>query len=135
MIRKITFMTVAIAALLAFAAAPAFAKISDVSSGAARPVIQVSNTGDNANICVPAQQIVNTGNVANEQSVDQISGSFIPDASEVARLHDLGFDNADIQDLLLSGNLDDGSGDVDLTGSTLDVSGTLDASCDQSIVL
>ena len=42
-----------------------------ITSGAASPVFRFSNTGDNVNACPTSQQIVNTGNVANEQGVVQ----------------------------------------------------------------
>ena len=42
-----------------------------ITSGAAAPSFSFSNTGDNVNACPTSQQIVNTGNVANEQGVVQ----------------------------------------------------------------
>ena len=42
-----------------------------ITSGKASPSFSVSNTGDNSNICATGQQVVNTGNVANEQGVTQ----------------------------------------------------------------
>nr|MDQ3833160.1 hypothetical protein [Actinomycetota bacterium] len=38
-----------------------------ITSGAANPTTTIGNTGDNANLCTPVQQVSNTGNVANEQ--------------------------------------------------------------------
>ncbi len=49
-----------------------------ITSGAANPTTRISNTGDNVNLCTPVQQIVNTGNVANEQGV-VLSGSEVDD--------------------------------------------------------
>src|ERR671938_14781 len=40
-----------------------------ITSGAANPTTTIRNTGDNANLCTPVQQVSNTGNVANEQGV------------------------------------------------------------------
>ena len=45
--------------------------ISRLTSGAANPVTNISNTGNNVNLCPTTQQVVNTGNVANEQGVVQ----------------------------------------------------------------
>ena len=42
-----------------------------ITSGAASPSVDISNSGNNANICAPVQQTVNTGNVANQQGVVQ----------------------------------------------------------------
>src|ERR687883_1958504 len=36
-----------------------------ITSGAANPTTTITNSGNNANICAPVQQIANTGNVAN----------------------------------------------------------------------
>ena len=44
---------------------------SRIQSGSASPEVDISNTGDNVNLCTPVQQAVNTGNVANEQGVVQ----------------------------------------------------------------
>ena len=45
--------------------------IRRVTSGAASPVTNVSNSGSNANLAPTVQQTANTGNVANEQGVLQ----------------------------------------------------------------
>ena len=42
-----------------------------ITSGAASPSVDISNSGNNVNLCAPVQQVVNTGNVANEQGVVQ----------------------------------------------------------------
>ncbi|HZB83838.1 MAG TPA: hypothetical protein VE288_13450 [Rubrobacteraceae bacterium] len=44
---------------------------SRIQSGSASPSFSFSNTGDNVNACPATQQVVNTGNVANEQGVVQ----------------------------------------------------------------
>jgi hypothetical protein len=54
--------------------------IRRLTSGAAAPVVRESNTGSNVNFCPTTQQVVNTGNVANEQGVIQ-SGSRADDIS------------------------------------------------------
>ena len=46
-----------------------------ITSGKASPSFSVSNSGDNANICPTGQQIVNTGNVANQQGVSQYAST------------------------------------------------------------
>jgi hypothetical protein len=42
-----------------------------ITSGAASPSSSFSNTGNNVNACATTQQVVNTGNVANQQGVSQ----------------------------------------------------------------
>ena len=42
-----------------------------ITSGKASPSSSFSNTGDNVNACPTTQQVVNTGNVANQQGVSQ----------------------------------------------------------------
>ena len=70
-------MLVAILAIVLVAAAPALAQVSQefserrITSGKASPSFSFSNKGDNVNACPTEQQIVNTGNVANEQGVVQ----------------------------------------------------------------
>ena len=55
------------------AAGPASQEFSEsrITSGSAAPSFTVSNSGDNANLAPTDQQVVNTGNVANEQGVVQ----------------------------------------------------------------
>ncbi len=43
----------------------------DIESGEASPSVDISNTGDNANLCAAIEQSANTGNVSNQQGVDQ----------------------------------------------------------------
>ncbi len=43
----------------------------DVESGEASASVSISNTGDNANLCPAVLQSANTGNVSNQQGVDQ----------------------------------------------------------------
>ena len=42
-----------------------------ITSGKASPSSSFSNSGDNVNACPTTQQVVNTGNVANQQGVSQ----------------------------------------------------------------
>jgi hypothetical protein len=71
-------MLAAMLAIVVIAAAPAIAQplsqeFSErrITSGKASPSFSFSNSGDNVNACPTNQQIVNTGNVANEQGVTQ----------------------------------------------------------------
>ena len=83
--KKLVLM-VAMVAMVVIAAAPAFAQVglpsSDgsitqpfserrITSGKSSPTFDVSNTGNNANLCPTGEQVGQTGNLANEQGVDQ----------------------------------------------------------------
>src|SRR5215210_6715966 len=74
---KKLMLVVAMLAVVLVAAVPAIAQVEGefserrITSGTASPKVAVSNTGDNANLCPTAQQIAQTGNVANEQGVIQ----------------------------------------------------------------
>ena len=46
-----------------------------IQSGSASPSFSVNDTGDNANICPTGQQVVNTGNAANQQGVTQYNSA------------------------------------------------------------
>ena len=46
-----------------------------IQSGSASPSSSFSNTGDNVNACPTTQQVVNTGNVANQQGVTQYNST------------------------------------------------------------
>ena len=76
MLRKLMLLGAMLAAVLV-AAAPAFAQVSQeeserrITSGKASPSFSVSNKGNNANLCPTGQQVVQTGNVANEQGTTQ----------------------------------------------------------------
>ncbi len=67
----------AMLALALVAAAPAIAQLEqefsqeDVESGDVEPVVEISNSGNNANICPTVLQSANSGNVQNEQGVVQ----------------------------------------------------------------
>ena len=71
----------AILALVLVAAAPAIAQVSQeqserrITSGTASPKTEISNKGNNVNLCPTTQQSAQTGNVANEQGVVQYSSN------------------------------------------------------------
>ncbi len=96
--RKLMLLA-AMVAIVLVAAAPAIAQVSqgfsqeDVESGDVEPVVEITNSGNNANICPTVHQSANSGNVQNEQGVVQyqvevddigFGGSSIPIASESA---------------------------------------------------
>jgi TolA-binding protein len=75
-LRKL-MMLAAMLAVALVAAAPAIAQVSQEfsesrdKSGTASPKTEISNTGDQANLCAAILQAANTGNVLNEQGVLQ----------------------------------------------------------------
>ena len=78
---KKLMLVMAMLAVVLVAAVPALAQVgqgfgeSRVKSGPASPKVEVKNTGDNANLCPTAQQIAQSGNVANEQAVTQFEST------------------------------------------------------------
>jgi hypothetical protein len=122
-----------------------------ITSGAANPTTTIGNTGDNANLCTPVQQVSNTGNVANEQGVTQIGGPGTTTTPQLVLpfgffvgsdglVHDNdGFIVGTVNDFLVVPTTTDGfftpttSGDIDFEGSTIDIEPTETASCDQTI--
>ena len=96
--RKLMLLAAMVAVVLV-AAAPAMAQLAqefsqeDVESGGVEPVVEISNKGNNVNICGTVLQSANSGNVQNEQGVVQyqvevddigFGGSNITIASESA---------------------------------------------------
>ena len=92
-------MIAAMLAIVVVAAAPAIAQVEqgfsqeDVESGDVEPTVEISNAGNNANICAAIAQAANSGNVQNEQGVSQylaytddieFEGSSIEISSELA---------------------------------------------------
>jgi hypothetical protein len=75
-LRKLMILA-AMVALALVAAAPAIAQVGqgfsqeDVESGDVEPVVEISNKGNNVNICGTVLQSANSGNVQNEQGVVQ----------------------------------------------------------------
>jgi hypothetical protein len=122
-----------------------------ITSGAANPTTTIGNTGDNANLCTPVQQVSNTGNVANEQGVTQIGGPGTTTTPQLVLpfgffvgsdglVHDNdGFIVGTVNDFLVVPTTTDGfftpttSGDIDFEGSTIDIEPTESATCDQTI--
>ena len=143
--------------MLALSALPAMAQdfgqeFSErrIASGAANPTTTIGNTGDNANLCTPVQQVSNTGNVANEQGVTQIGGPGTTTTPQLSLpfgffvgsdglVHDNdGFIVGTVNDFLVPTTTDGfftptTSGDIDFEGSTIDIEPTETASCDQTI--
>jgi hypothetical protein len=115
--------------------------IRRASSGAANPTTRISNTGDNVNLSAPVQQIVNTGNVLNEQGV--VTGP----GTGTGCVDNFGFDCGFTTPFVDDGRVifvDDGIGgpffgdfdrvgDLDITGSTLTVGGDLNSTATQTI--
>ena len=70
-------VVLSLVAIALVAAAPAMAQVSqefeqeDVESGDVEPTVEISNTGNNANICGTILQSANSGNVQNQQGVVQ----------------------------------------------------------------
>ncbi|MDQ3965300.1 MAG: hypothetical protein M3246_02420, partial [Actinomycetota bacterium] len=68
------------------AVAPAMAQVSqgfeeeDVESGDVEPVVEITNSGNNANLCPTVLQSSNSGNVQNEQGVVQYQ---IPEVDDI----------------------------------------------------
>src|SRR5919205_3710709 len=102
--------------------------IRRITSGAANPTTNISNTGNNVNLCPTVQQVSNTGNVANEQGFVPVGNGFI----------DNGFlfpvDNGFIDNGFLFPNDNFGfGGDVDFEGSNITIEPSSTADCTQTI--
>ncbi len=73
-------------AIALVAIAPAMAQVSqefseeDVESGGVEPVVEITNSGNNANICGTVLQSANSGNVQNQQGVAQYQ---IPEVDDI----------------------------------------------------
>ena len=93
--------------------------IRGIRSGAANPTIDISNTGSNSNLAPTVQQSVNTGNVLNEQGA-VLSGSEVDSLGDVVDglsfIDGLGFD-----------------GDIDFSGSSVDIAPSLTGGATQTI--
>ncbi len=70
-------VVLSLVALALVAVAPAMAQVSqgfseeDVESGGVAPTVEISNAGNNVNMCPVIHQSANSGNVQNEQGVAQ----------------------------------------------------------------
>jgi hypothetical protein len=102
--------------------------IRRISSGAAAPVTNISNTGSNANLCPTVQQVSNTGNVVNEQGVVQDSNGFAP-----VNDNEFGFFPDSRFDFIPVDNFGFGGGDIDFTGSEINIAPAVSSSCTQTI--
>ena len=103
-----------------------------VTSGTARPVAGVNNSGDNSNICVAILQVVNTGNVVNQQGVLELLRELSKDGLLAPVLFDQRGNRTQFfrspDDLI--DFLDDL---IDLEGSSIDEQPSLEVNCDQTI--
>ncbi len=76
----------AMLAIAVVAVAPAIAQVSqgfseeDVESGDVEPTVEISNSGNNVNLCPTVHQAANSGNVQNEQGVVQYQ---VPEADDI----------------------------------------------------
>ena len=83
--RKLMLLAAMVAVVLV-AAAPAIAQVSqgfseeDVESGDVEPTVEISNKGNNVNLCPTVLQSSNSGNVQNEQGVVQYQ---VPEADDI----------------------------------------------------
>jgi hypothetical protein len=92
--------------------------IRRITSGAANPTTNISNTGNNVNLCPTVQQVSNTGNVANEQGFVPVGNGFIDNGFLFpVDNFGFGFDN----------------GDIDFTGSQINIAPAVSGSCTQTI--
>ncbi len=70
-------VVLSLVAIALLAVSPAIAQVGqgfsqeDVESGDVEPTVEISNSGNNANICPTVLQSANSGNVQNEQGVVQ----------------------------------------------------------------
>ena len=94
--------------------------IRRITSGAANPTTNISNTGNNVNLCTPVQQVSNTGNVANEQGFVPVGNGFLSPV-------DNGF-LFPVDNFFGFGN-----GDIDFTGNEINIPPSVSSSCDQTI--
>ncbi len=79
-------VVLSLVAIAAVAVAPAMAQVSqgfseeDVESGDVEPTVEISNAGNNVNLCPVIHQSANSGNVQNEQGVVQYQ---VPEADDI----------------------------------------------------
>jgi hypothetical protein len=103
-----------------------------VTSGAATPVAGVNNSGDNSNIYAPILQVVNTGNVLNQQGILEL----LRELSKQGLLAPVLFDRQGnpVQTFRNPDELVDFLDDlIDLQGSSIDEQPSLEVNCDQTI--
>ncbi len=86
-------VVLSLVAIALVAVAPAMAQVSqgfseeDVESGGVAPVTEISNAGNNVNMCPVIHQSANSGNVQNEQGVVQY---------QIPEVDDIGFGGSNI---------------------------------------
>ena len=134
---KVILAVVAAMATMVMMSAPAIAQSQEFSerrirSGAANPVTNISNTGSNVNLCPTNQQVVNTGNVANEQGVVLGPGTTAPEF-----VTPTGFFVVDgflvPEDRGFFFEPTGTTGDIDFTGSEINIAPSVSGSCTQTI--
>jgi hypothetical protein len=106
-----------------------------ITSGAANPTTTIRNTGDNVNLCPTVQQVSNTGNVANEQGVVEGDNGFFPTDDRFLFPVDNRFPVDDRFGFFPNDNFGFGfgNGDIDLTGSEINIEPSATAECTQTI--
>ena len=117
---------------LAYAQADQELSARRVTSGAATPKAGVSNSGDNSNVCAPILQVINTGNVVNQQAVLQS----LRDLTKQGLLAPVLFDKQGkpLQTFNNPDQLVDFLDDlIDMEGSSIDEQPSLEVNCDQTI--
>jgi hypothetical protein len=115
--------------------------IRRVSSGPANPTTTINNTGSNVNLSAPVQQVANTGNVVNEQGVvtdgTGFNTPFVDDGFVDGRFVDGRFvDGGFFDDGFFDGGFGDGfstTGDIDFSGSSINLAPTLTSDTNQVI--
>jgi hypothetical protein len=104
--------------------------IRRITSGAANPVTNISNTGSNVNLCPTNQQVVNTGNVANEQGVVLGPGATAPEFVTPTGFFVVdGFLVPEDREFFFEPT----TGDIDFTGSEINIAPSVSGSCTQTI--
>jgi len=95
-------------------------------------VAGVSNSGDNSNVCAPILQVINTGNVLNQQAVLQS----LRDLTKQGLLAPVLFDKQrnPLQTFRNPDQLVDFLDDlIDMEGSSIDEQASLEVNCDQTL--
>ena len=107
--------------------------IRRITSGAANPTTNISNTGNNVNLCTPVQQVANTGNVANEQGVVQnnANNNGLTPVNGFVPVN--GFTTDGLEFFPVDNFFGFGNGDIDFTGSEINITPSVSSSCDQTI--
>ena len=134
-------LVLSLVAILALSAVPAMAQdfgqeFSErrITSGAANPTTTIRNTGNNVNLCTPVQQVSNTGNVANEQGVVEGDNGVFPVDDRFRFVDDRFVVPVDGRfDFFPVDNVGLGNGDLDLTGSEINIEPSATAECTQTI--